>query len=162
MEFKKASKSDLEAIWNKNISTHKNDSRWEKWKNEYVYYNENGMAVTFVVCDEIPIGEITILFSHECKPVKNKPQLCDGHKIANLNAFRIDKKYEGKGYISALLKMAEEYARELGFSELSIGVEATETRNLAIYLHWGFSKFVLSEIDHDENDALILYYKKSI
>lgn len=32
----------------------------------------------------------------------------------------------------------EEYAGSLGYNRLTIGVEARETRNLAIYLHWGF------------------------
>ena len=60
------------------------------------------------------------------------------------------------------MKLAEAYVKEKGVNELTIGVEAKETRNMAIYLHWGFTEFVASEIDHDEGDALVLYYKKQI
>lgn len=165
MKYRKATFDDLEILWNKNIDSHKNDSRWKDWKEQYINYNKNEMAVTFVaVLDESdePVGEITILFSPMCKAVLDKTCLCDGKNIANLNAFRIEKNFEGQGHISTLLKMAERFAKEKGFKELSIGVEACESRNLAIYLHWGYNKFVMSEIDKEENDALVLYYKKTI
>ena len=62
--------------------------------------------------------------------------LCDGKRIANMNVFRIDKKYEGQGHISKLVKIAESYAKEKGFTYLTIGSEAKESRNLAVYLHF--------------------------
>ena len=40
-----------------------------------------------------------------------------------------------------------------------IGVEVKETRNLAIYLHWGFNSFIRLEI---EDGNLILYFSKSL
>lgn len=162
MEYRIATNNDLKILWDKNISSHKNDSRWKKWKDEYIDYNKQGKAVTFVVVDECPVGEITILFSPECKAVNRNSCLCDGKTIANLNAFRIEKKYEGQGHISKLLKQAEEFAKKRGINALTIGVEASETRNLAIYLHWGFDEFVFSEFDESENGTLVLYYKKKI
>lgn len=162
MDYRKATIEDLEIIWNKNIEKHPNDLRWKVWKEKYIDYNEKEMASTFVVCDNEPVGEITILFSPECSAVVGKKEICDGKHLANLNAFRIEKKYENKGHISKLLKMAIEYAREKGITELSIGVEENEKRNRAIYEHWGFTDFIMSEVDHDEDDALILYYKKKI
>ena len=162
MDFRIASEKDLEIIWNKNIKRHPNDDRWKRWKDEYIGYNVSGKATTFVVANnEDVVGEITILFSPECKPVYQKKQLCDAKTIANLNAFRIEKKFEGKGYISKLLKIVEIYAKEKGYKELSIGVDAKETRNLAIYLHWGYNNFIFGEIDKDDNE-LVLYYKKQI
>ena len=47
----------------------------------------------------------------------------------------------------------------MGFQILTIGVEASETRNLAIYLHWGYNRFITSETDNDE---LVLFYEKEI
>lgn len=162
MKYRIATKNDLEIIWNKNINSHLNDDRWVRWKREYIEYNLKNQAVTFVVVDDEPVGEITMIISPECKAVKNKPLLADGKTIANMNAFRIEKSYEGKGHISKLLKLAENYARKSGIKELTIGVEATETSNIAKYLHWGFNELVMSEIDEDENSALILYYKKQL
>ena len=63
--------------------------------------------------------------------------LCDGKRIANMNVFRIDKKYEGQGHILKLVKIAESYAKEKDFTYLTIGSEAKESRNLAVYLHFG-------------------------
>ena len=109
--------------------------------------------------DDEPIGQITVLFSPNCSAVKNRPNLCDGKTIANMNAFRIEKKYEGQGHISKLVKKAEKYAKEKGVKYLTIGSEAKESRNLGIYLHFGYTEFVTHIIEDDE---LILFYKKNI
>ena len=53
----------------------------------------------------------------------------------------------------------EEQAKAMGFSRLTVGVEAAETRNLGIYLHWGYNRFVMHEIDGGE---LVLFYEKTL
>jgi len=58
-----------------------------------------------------------------------------------------------------MVRMMERYARERGFDTITIGVEAAETRNLAIYLHWNYTEFVMADID---DDALVLYYGKEL
>ena len=55
--------------------------------------------------------------------------------------------------------MMERAAAERGITTLTIGVDAHETRNLAIYLHWGYTRFVMSEV---EDGCLVLYYAKEI
>ena len=158
--YRQATIEDLEKIWNKDIERKNNDECWVRWKHQYIDYNKTGKAKTFVVLDNNdPIGQITILFSTECSAVKNRPMLCDGKSIANMNAFRIDKKYEGKGHISKLVKIAEQYAKEKGIKFLTIGCEAKESRNLAIYLHFGYTKFITSFV---EDNKLVLYYGKYI
>ncbi|MBQ9768086.1 MAG: GNAT family N-acetyltransferase, partial [Lachnospiraceae bacterium] len=67
--------------------------------------------------------------------------------------------FEGQGHVSELMACVEEYAKEQGIQALTIGVEAAETRNLAIYLHWGYDSFVMSET---EDEALVLYYRKAL
>ena len=57
------------------------------------------------------------------------------------------------------MKEMEAYAKSIGITRLTIGVEAAETRNLGIYLHWGFDGFVMHEI---EDDTLVLYYGKDL
>lgn len=159
-EYRKATRDDLEKIWNKDIEKHPNDSRYVVWKKQYIDNNENGNCTTFVVLDnDNPIGQITVLFSPECGAVKNRPMLCNGKNIANMNAFRIEKKYEGQGHISKLVNMAEKYSKDKGIKILTIESEAKESRNLAIYLHFGYTNFVTSIIEDDE---LILFYSKNI
>lgn len=159
-EYRKATHDDLKKIWDKDINRNPDDSRWPKWKDEYIKNNKENKCATFVVIhDGSPVGQVTLLMSPDCSAVKNKKLLCDGKSVANMNAFRIDKPFEGQGHISKLVTLAEKYAKKQGIKTLTIGAEATETRNLSIYFHFGYSEFVMSET---ENNTLILYYKKNI
>ena len=163
MEYRIATMDDLEKIWDKNIARHPNDNRWVRWKKEYIDYNKNNEAITFVVVNGgDPIGEITLITGTNVKAVANKEYLSNGKNIANMNAFRIEKKYEGQGHISKLVSIAEEYAKAHGIDRLTIGVDAVETRNIAIYLHFGYADYIGYEIDHEDDDALVLYYAKNI
>ena len=158
--YRLATPQDLEIIWNKNIAENPEDARWGHWKEEYIRYNRTGMAQTYVVvCDEEPVGECTLILSPECKAVRGRLGLADGEKVANINALRIAEEYEGKGHVSKLMRCVEEAAKAQNIKVLTIGVEAKETRNLGIYLHWGYDTFVMSETEDDE---LVLYYRKEI
>ncbi len=118
------------------------------------------MGLTFaVIADGRPVGEGTLLFSPECHAVAGRTELADNQTVANINALRIQKRYEGRGYISALVRMMEGYAAEKGYTRLTIGVEAHQARNLAIYLHWGYTRLVWSEV---EDGMLVLYYEKDL
>ena len=57
------------------------------------------------------------------------------------------------------MRFAEAAARQRGCTSLSIGVEAAETRNLSIYLHWGYDRFLTCESDGGE---LVLFYAKAL
>lgn len=57
------------------------------------------------------------------------------------------------------MRAIEQYAIEKGIQKLTIGVEEKETRNLAIYLHFGFNEFLLSELEEGE---LVLYFGKPL
>lgn len=160
MDYRRATEADLETIWDENIRNNPNDSRWVRWKEQFIGDNKSGAAVTFVAVEgDIPVGEVTLILSPECKAVKGRPVLADGMRIANINALRVKKAFEGLGHASAMVRFLEHYAKENGITRLTIGVEARETRNLAIYLHWGYNEFVYSEMDDGE---LILYYAKEV
>ena len=159
-EYKEATQELLEKIWEKNIEENKGDERWIKWREEYLTYNLNGKARTFLVLFHgKPVGEGTLLFSEDCSAVSGRKMLADGKMVANINALRIDKAHEGKGHISALVHLMEQSALEQGYKKLTIGVEAKESRNLAIYLHWGYNEFIHSCMEEDD---LVLYYAKKI
>lgn len=158
--YRKATADDLQQLWQRNIEDHPDDVRWEKWKQQYISYNQSGKGETFVIrIGEEAVGEGTLLFSPSCKAIRGRTQLADHCRIANINALRIRKEYEGKGYCSALVSIMESAARQKGYQTLTIGVEAKETRNLGIYLHWGYRLFVGSEMEENE---LILYYAKNL
>lgn len=158
--IRKATQEDLEALWNRNIAENPGEECWIRWKRQFIADNESGAAATFAVLPEgEPVGEGTLLFSPECRGIGGRLALADGKTVCNINALRIRKEYEGKGYVSALVKEMERYARSLGYQRVTIGVEAAETRNLAIYLHWGFTELLLTE---GEGPELVLYYGKKL
>lgn len=158
--YRKATMEDLETIWNRSIAENPGDDRYIRWKKQFMDDNASGAASTFViVADDVPVGEGTLLFSPACRAIRGRTCLADGKVTANINALRIQEKYEGQGHISALMKEMETYARSIGKTQLTIGVEAAETRNLRIYLHWGYDRFIMHEI---EDDTLVLYYRKDL
>lgn len=160
MEYRKATLEDLERVWNRNIAENPADGRYIRWKQQFIADNLSGAAASFVITDgNEPVGEGTLLLSPACRAIQGRLILCDGKHIANINALRIQNAYEGRGHISKLVNEIEKYARHIGIKRLTIGVEAAETRNLGIYLHWGFNQFLMHEIEDGE---LVLYYGKDI
>lgn len=158
--YKKATLENLEAIWDRNIRENPNDLRYIRWKKQFIDDNISGAAATFVItAGGDPVGEGTLLLSPACRAIRGRTCLCDGKTVANINALRIQKALEGQGHISALMKEMELYAKSIGVTRLTIGVEAAEARNLGIYLHWGFALFLMHEV---EDGALVLYYGKDI
>ena len=158
--YRKATMEDLEKIWNKSILDNQGDDRYIRWKQQFIEDNRRNAAATFViVAEEEPVGEGTLLLSPDCKALRGRTALCDGVTTANINALRIQSAFEGQGHISRLMRAMEVYARSIGITRLTIGVEAVESRNLAIYLHWGFTEFVMHE---QEDGTLVLYYAKDL
>ena len=164
MEYRIASLEDLEIVWNKDIEKHKGDERWVRWKGEYINYNKTNALKTFVAVTETGdvIAQISLVLLDSVKAVAGKPKLCNNKDIANFNAFRCDKQYRGQGHISKLVKLAEVYAKEKGIKIITIGAEACMPQNLSIYFHFGYTNFVMYELDEEENNELILYYSKNI
>ena len=160
--YKEASPDELIAVWDKNIADNAGDERWVTWRDGVIEGNKAGDEKTFVVLYENkPVGEATLIFSPQV--LGGKSELADGVNTVNINGLRVDKHFRGQGHSSRLVQKMEQYAREAGYKIITIGVEARETRNLAIYLHWGFNKFVMSEFDSEFGDgALLLYYSKTL
>ena len=128
-------------------------------KKQLIEDNLAGKCRTFVVViDGRPVGEGTLLLSPDCFALAGLPQLADGTNT-NINGLRIRKPYEGQGHVSKLVRFMEDWAREQGYKSINIGVSACEARNLGIYLHWNYTKFVCHEIDDGE---LVLYYEKPL
>ena len=155
-----ADRESLEIIWQRNIDRNPGDERWVRWRDEYIAMNEDGRLRTFIIfADGSPIGEGTLIFDPSCPAVAGRTELADGKTVTNLNALRIEKAHEGKGLVSAMVKSMEDYARSLGYTTITIGVDEKELRNRAIYAHWGYTDFILDEIDDGE---LVLYYRKPL
>lgn len=155
VHWRKATREDLERIWDHNIGENPGDGRYLRWKKQFLTWNQEGQAATFVVLVEgEPVGEVTL--EYHSKGVGASKA---GERTGYVSALRIRKAYEGQGYVSKLMKTMEAFAKEQGYTHLMIGVEAAESRNLGIYLHWGYEEFVFSEMEAGE---LLLYYRKKL
>lgn len=159
-EYRYPSYQELEAIWDANVGATPEDPRWLRWREEYLGFFHSGKAKTYCVfCDGIPVGEGTLLLDPSCSAIGGCTDLADGSSVANVNALRIQKAFEGQGHISALVRLMERDAAEAGYRFLTIGVDACESRNRAIYLHWGYRELIRQEIEDGE---LVLYYRKEL
>ena len=156
----RATPDKLKEIWEYNIAINADDPRWIRWGREAMEDNLSGRTQTFLILrDGAPVGEGTLIFDPACSAIDGRLDLADGKTTANVNALRIRKEYENQGHVSAMMKQMEQYARELGYTRMTIGVEAKEARNLAIYLHWGYTDYICHEFDDGE---LVLYYGKEM
>ena len=109
------------------------------------------------------ITEATAIVSENDIDMQNKDSLV-GEGKAYLTAFRTNKKFENQGYFSKLYKFMENDLKKRGFNSLTLGVEPCETRNIQIYLKWGFSKYIKTDYEYYPNGEKILvnYYEKVI
>ena len=68
--IRKATRDDLEQLWNRSIEDHPGEECYYRWKRQFIADNESGAAATFaVICDGEPVGEGTLLFSPACKAI---------------------------------------------------------------------------------------------
>lgn len=137
-EYKVATEDELVEIWDKNILINSGDDHWTVWKDRFIRDNREDKAKTFlVICNGRPVGEGTLLLSPKCEAIRGRILLSDGESVANINALRIEKAYEGRGHISKLIKTMEQWAKDNGYTCITIGVEESQRRSHAIYQHRG-------------------------
>ncbi len=154
-EYRIITDQEFDLLWDRNIAADPNEPMWPIWRQRFRERIDKGQAITFgVILDGDPVGEGTL----EMNTGKD-PRLCNGCDTAYLAALRIYKEHEGQGHISRLVKTIEDHARDLGFTRMTIGAEVVQSRNLGIYLHWGYTEFVMSE---GEDRDLTLYYAKTL
>jgi len=156
-EYRPVTHAELLRLWEKSILGHPGDERWVRWRDGALLGHELGTMQTFgVICGGEPVGEGTLMLSPDCPQIGGRKMLADGVSCANINGLRIEKPFEGLGHISRMVRAMEEFARGRGMYT-TIGVEACGTRNMGIYLHWGYSSLVHYEVEDGE---LVLYYAK--
>lgn len=157
-----ASKSQIIEKWDEEIKKHNYSEEWKIYK-EQSLSNMDTRTVYMGLLDGKIITEATAIISGKDKCIENKDDLVDNGK-AYLSAFRTNKEYENQGYFSKLYKFMENDLKKRGFNSLTLGVEPCETRNIQIYLKWGFSKYIKTDYEYYPNGEKILvnYYEKVI
>lgn len=111
------------------------------------------------VADGDPVGQATLVLLKDAIDSEIKDILCNDCDTAYISTVRIEKQFEAQGRISKLFKLMEKNAADMGIKYLTIGCEAKMTRNLAIYLHFGYTEYLTSITDDGD---LILFFRKAL
>lgn len=115
-----------------------NEEMWNKYKNKMLEPMKKQEIDVFVVEDnEKFIGEITVNYKiHELEK-ETIP-----NKRVYLEAFRIDKQWQGQGLGQKLINYCIDYLIKIGYTEFTIGVEDDNEVAKHIYFKLGFAEAI--------------------
>ena len=121
-----------------------NEELWKKYKKQRLDELDNIEIDVYVIEEnEKFIGEITVNYiSHELL-LETIPNV-----RVYFEAFRIDKKFQGKGLGQKLIEYVIDDLKERGFKEFTIGVEEDNEKAKHIYFKYGFTE----AIDYGKGD----------
>ena len=135
-----------------------NNEMWTKYKKMRLKQLEKKEIIVFVIEDDSKIiGEITAAYvSHKLKT----------ETIANrrvyLEAFRVDKKYQGQGLGQKLINYCIEYLIKEGYTQFTIGVEDNNEIAKHIYFKLGFDEAIDKGYGDDFDPSEYTLYLKNI
>ena len=117
---------------------------WIKYRKKRIKEFENKEIDTYIIeYNKEFIGEITVNYVCHDLPTEAIP-----NQRVYFEAYRLDKKYQGKGLGQKLLKYVLEELEKRGYTEFTIGVEEDNEIAKHIYFKLGFTK----EIDKGKGD----------
>lgn len=134
-----------------------NEELWIKYENRRLQQFENKEIDVYVIEeDEKFIGELTVNYISNDLKTETIPNI-----RVYFEAFRIDKRYQGKGLGQKLIEYTINDLKQKGFKEFTIGVEEDNERAKYIYFKYGFTE----AIDYGKGDEFdptdyTLYLKK--
>ena len=160
---KVASPDEMERKWDYEISRNADDrENWTIWKEEALANLREGKAIPYYgILDGSIICEATAVIDPDS--AQNSEGLIDGH-TAYLCAFRTNEPFRGRGYFSELFRFMMNDLRDRGYTRVSLGVEPADTKNKAIYMHYGFTGYIKTETEKYPDGTVICveYYAKDL
>ena len=115
-----------------------NNEMWIKYKKKRLEQVEKKEIDVFVIEeDEKVIGEITVSYKNDELETETIP-----NKRVYLQAFRVDKKYQGQGLGQKLINYCIEYLIRKGYTQFTIGVEDDNEIARHIYFKLGFNEAI--------------------
>ena len=135
MEFRKLKVEEFEKL--KNLFPD-NEEMWIKYKNKRLQQFEKQEIDVFVIeNNENIIGEITVNYKSNQLETETIP-----NRRVYLEAFRVDKKYQGQGLGQKLINYCTDYLENIGYIEFTIGVEDDNKIAKHIYFKLGFTNAI--------------------
>lgn len=119
------------------------------------FYQElkNGNRITFIYVENNDyIGEVSLVFD-----MKDNDYTIKNQRIY-LSRFLVKQEMRHKGIGKQLLNHIFNYAKELGYQEMSVGVDLDNYIALLVYQKYGFDKII--KVDEDKNGKYLKLLKK--
>lgn len=133
-------------IWDMNKNKTLADKFYEELKNKnrttFIYINDNNEY----------LGEVSLVFD------RNDSDYTIPGKRIYLSRFLVKKEYRHKGIGKQLLKYIFDYAKELGYTEMSVGVDLDNYIAILVYKKYGFDKILY--VGEDNQGKYIKLLKK--
>ena len=157
-----ATLDDITKKWDNDVKENINDESVKIWRDKFINSFKLGNRICYYgyLNDEV-ITEASVIINKDDIP--NGSILIDDD-MGYLVAFKTKEKYQGLGYFSNLYHFMENDLRKRGYKRLSLGVEPKETRNRNIYFKWGYTNFIMQDIEGYPNgeEVIIDFYYKNL
>ena len=115
-----------------------NNEMWIKYKKKRLeQFGKKEIDVFVIEEDEKVIGEITVSYKNDELETETIP-----NKRVYLQAFRVDKKYQGQGLGQKLINYCIGYLIKKGYTQFTIGVEDDNEIAKHIYFKLGFNEAI--------------------
>lgn len=114
------------------------EQMWAKYRDMRLKEFDNKEIDVYVIeRDHAFIGELTIHYTSQALASETIP----GQRVY-LQAFRLDKKYQGLGLGQKLIQYALSDLEQQGYTEFTIGVEEDNEKAKHIYFKFGFTEAI--------------------
>lgn len=155
MEFRKIKVEEFEKL--KRLFPD-NEEMWFKYKAKRLQQFEKQEIDIFIIeYNEIIIGEITINYKNNELETETIP-----NKRVYLEAFRVDKKYQGKGLGQKLINYCIKCLTNIGYTQFTIGVEEDNEKAKHIYFKLGFTDAIDKGYGNEFDPCEYTLYMKDI
>lgn len=155
MNFKKIKIEEFDKL---KILFPSNEELWIKYKEKRLKQLEENEIDVFVVEENNNfIGEITCNYKNHDLQTETIPD-----KRVYLEAFRIDKNYQGKGLGQELINYCIKYLFDIGYTEFTIGVEDDNEVAKHIYFKLGFTERIDKGYGDEFDPSEYTLYLKTI
>ena len=134
-----------------------NEELWIKYKDKRLKQLEDKEIDIYAIEEEEKfIGEITVNYISHDLLAETIPNI-----RVYFEAFRINRKYQGKGLGQKLIEYTINDLKEKGFKEMTIGVEEDNQKAKHIYFKYGFTQAMdYGKGDEFDPSEYTLYLKK--
>lgn len=155
MEFRKTKIEEFEKL--KKLFPD-NEEMWVKYKNKRLQQFQKQEIDVFVIEDNKDIiGELTVNYKSHQLETETIP-----NKRVYLEAFRVDKKYQGRGLGQKLINYCIDYLTNIGYTEFTIGVEDDNEIAKHIYFKLGFTNAIDKGYGDEFDSSEYTLYLKDI